>query len=351
MSTSQSRPAGITWAGFPPEVQFKILKEALCTEGVTGRGAPDIARLSFVCKDWEREIQSRRARVPQKKKREKGKHGKIVRVPFSPNHTSTSASAPLNLDKLESSLPPDHPDARYLESDDYNTSGSENFTKTQVVKEHTKFKQPELPPVWEDERNLEEPRKKGEANLPPLLVKEVLVWRDLEYAWGCIENNRGNVKFWCQVRAIFVEYVGVENNLKIAHRVFEGLRKEMILVRESGFEPQLQWLRLSVSVWGGIQDMDAPGMFPLSQMYNIPYVRFHSATEYSVSAYVAKPVREVIYKRTTRVRSGWKPTGLENPCQRGNWRNVALREKTKGQTENEYLYEFLCRKYDKMHRS
>ncbi|KAG9231366.1 hypothetical protein BJ875DRAFT_469704 [Amylocarpus encephaloides] len=78
MSTSQSRPAGITWAGFPPEVQFKILKEALCTEGVTGRGAPDIARLSFVCKDWEREIQSRRARVPQKKKREKGKHGKII---------------------------------------------------------------------------------------------------------------------------------------------------------------------------------------------------------------------------------------------------------------------------------
>jgi len=97
--------------------------------------------------------------------------------------------------------------------------------------------------------------------------------------------------------------------------------------------------------------MDAPGMFPLSQMYNIPYVRFHSATEYSVSMYVAKSVREVIYKRTARVRGGWKPTGLENPCKRGSWRSVALREKKKGQTENEYLYEFLCRRYDKMYRT
>ncbi|KFY98334.1 hypothetical protein V500_01731 [Pseudogymnoascus sp. VKM F-4518 (FW-2643)] len=46
----------------------------------------------------EKEIQSRRARVAQKKKREKGKHGKIVRVAAVPslhNPTSTSASAPI----------------------------------------------------------------------------------------------------------------------------------------------------------------------------------------------------------------------------------------------------------------
>lgn len=233
--------------------------------------------------------------MPQKKKRENGKHGKIVRVaavPSLPNPTSTLASPPQDVDNLESSLLPDHPDAQYLESDDDDASeasdtnsDSEDLTETQVVKEHKKAKQPELPPIWEDERNLEEPRKKGKGNLLPLLVREVLVWRDLEHAWGCIEKNRGNVEFWCQVRAIFVEYVRkvgvrpVPHNLEIAHRVFEGLRKEMAFVRERRFKPQLQWLRLSVSVWSGIQDMDAPGMFPLSQMYNIPYVRFHSATE------------------------------------------------------------------------
>jgi hypothetical protein len=58
--------------------------------------------------------------------------------------------------------------------------------------------------------------------------------------------------------------------------------------------------------------MDAPRVFPLSQTYNIPYIRFHSATECSVSTYVTKSVQEVIYKRTARVRGGWKPT--ENPC-------------------------------------
>ncbi|CZR65259.1 uncharacterized protein PAC_15159 [Phialocephala subalpina] len=186
MSTSQSSqstqagPAGIIWSRFPPEVQFKILKEALCTEGVTGRGAPNIARLSLVCKDWEQEIQSRRARVPQKKKRENGKHGKIVRVaavPSLPNPTSTLASPPQDVDNLESGLPPDHPDAEYLESDDDDASeasdtnsDSEDLTETQVIKEHKKAKQPELPPTWEDERNLEEPRKKRKGNLPPLLA-------------------------------------------------------------------------------------------------------------------------------------------------------------------------------------
>lgn len=106
---------------------------------------------------------------------------------------------------------------------------------------------------------MREPRRKGEENLPALLVRGVLVWRDLEHAWGCIEKNRGNVQFWCQVRAIFVEYVRkvgvrpVPHNLEIAHPVFEGLRKEMAFVRERGFKPQLQWLRLSVSVWSGIR--------------------------------------------------------------------------------------------------
>jgi len=64
--------------------------------------------------------------------------------------------------------------------------------------------------------------------------------------------------------------------------------------------------------------MDAPRIFPLSQIYNIPYIRFHSAIEYSVSTYVAKSIREVIYKRTARVRGEWKPTGLENPYRRRN---------------------------------
>ncbi|KAL5313126.1 hypothetical protein ACEPPN_018859 [Leptodophora sp. 'Broadleaf-Isolate-01'] len=96
-----------------------ILPSAIIREVTKAmRGAPNIARLSVVCKDWEKEIQSRRARVPQKKKkREKGKHGNIVRVAAVlslPNPTSTSASPPSDIDNLESSLPPDHPDAEYL---------------------------------------------------------------------------------------------------------------------------------------------------------------------------------------------------------------------------------------------
>ena len=71
----------------------------------------------------------------------------------------------------------------------------------------------------------------------------------------------------------YVKDVGVRpvsHNLEIAHRVFEGLRNKMLLVQQSGIEPQLQWLRRSVLVWSGVQDMDALGIFPLSQMYNIP---------------------------------------------------------------------------------
>ncbi|CZR65578.1 uncharacterized protein PAC_15478 [Phialocephala subalpina] len=143
-----------------------------------------------------------------------------------------------DIDNLESTLPPNHPDAEYLESD--------NNVASDETKETKEPKQPELPPVWVNEQNLEG-TSEGEKR-PSLLVKEVL----------------------CQVRAIFVEYVKkvgvrpVSHNLDIAHRVFEGLRKEMVLVRQGGVKPQLQWLRFSVSVWSGIQDIDAPGMFPLS---------------------------------------------------------------------------------------
>jgi Trm5-related predicted tRNA methylase len=98
------------------------------------------------------------------------------------NPTSTLASPPRDVVNLESSLLPDHPDAEYLESDDDDASeasdtnsDSEDLTETQVVKEHKKAKLPELPPIWVDERNLEEPRKKGKGNLPQLLVREVLV--------------------------------------------------------------------------------------------------------------------------------------------------------------------------------
>ena len=78
-----------------------------------------------------------------------------------------------------------------------------------------------------------------------MLVKEVLVWRDLEHAWGCIEKRRKDVQFWRGARAIIVEYVkkvgvrAVLHNLDIAHQICERLRKEIVLVRESGLESQL----------------------------------------------------------------------------------------------------------------
>ncbi|TVY37822.1 hypothetical protein LOCC1_G008415 [Lachnellula occidentalis] len=246
-STSQSAqpvvPAGITWAHFPPEVQFHIFKEALYTEGAIGRGAPNIARLSLVCKDWRKEIQSRRARY-------------VAAVSSLPNPTSTSASPPSDVDSLESSLRLDDPDPEYLESDDNDASDtnsdSEHHMVTQVVKEHKRPSSQNCHQSGRDERNLKEPRKKGEGNLPPFLVRQILVWRDLEHSWNCIANN--------QVRAIFVEFVKkmgvrpVSRNVDVAHRVFENIRKEMVLVLvwESGFESQLQWLRFSVSVWSGI---------------------------------------------------------------------------------------------------
>lgn len=87
--------------------------------------------------------------MTQKKKRGKGKHGKIVRIAAMPlpNPTSTLASLPPDVDNLESSLPPDHPDTEYLESDDNDASeasdinsDSEDLTETQVVKEPKKAK-------------------------------------------------------------------------------------------------------------------------------------------------------------------------------------------------------------------
>lgn len=78
----------------------------------------------------------------------------MAAVPSLPNPTSTLASPPLDVDNLESSLSPDHPDAEYLESDDNDASeasdtdsSSEDPTETQAVKEPKNAKLPELPPV------------------------------------------------------------------------------------------------------------------------------------------------------------------------------------------------------------
>lgn len=125
--------------------------------------------------------------MPQKKKkREKGKHGKIVAAVPLAFRLHLDVSFP-KYQQPRVHLASRSPRCRvqYLEFDENDTSDTtptpKDLTETQVVKEPRKAKQPELLLVQKDERNLEG-TSKGEKR-PPLLVKEVLVWRDLEHAW------------------------------------------------------------------------------------------------------------------------------------------------------------------------
>jgi hypothetical protein len=71
----------------------------------------------------------------------------VTAVPSLSDPTLTSPS--LDIDNLESTLPPDHPDAKYLESNDNAASKSSNSAsgETKKTKETKEPKQPELPPV------------------------------------------------------------------------------------------------------------------------------------------------------------------------------------------------------------
>jgi hypothetical protein len=163
-----------------------------------------------------------------------------------------------------------------------------------------------------------------------------VVWEDLEHATRCIDLNREGLLFWGCVRAISVSVVKTvygppEGGLRLAYRVFAGLHEVLANLRAIGVPPQLQWLRLAPLVWQGLDNMDALGMFYLSRLHSIPFVRFHSLTGKGLSSYISKGVRDVITKRPFRVHQlGWTLTGLESLCSRGDGRVQALRRKRKG---------------------
>jgi hypothetical protein len=294
--------ATISGLYIPAEVLRLIVYYTIGGLEMTGRGVGVVRDLSLVSRGWQQATFSQLAQVPQKKKREKG-NGKIVRV------------APAVVIQ-----PPV-------------TGGAGSGCNVGA----------ELDIVLEDEVML----KGG-----PLRVGEVVVWKDLEHAARCIQLNRENLLFWERVRAIFLSFVKaaderLEGDLRLAHGVFAGLHKIVSTLRDSGVQPKLEWLRLALVVWQGLEDMDAPGMFYLSRLHGIPFVRFHSPLGKSLSCYISKEVKDVIAKRTSRTRlCGWTPTGLESPCPRGDWRVQALRRRKKGELENECLLRFLIERYN-----
>lgn len=301
----------------PAEVLRQVLYHTINSSEVTGRGVSAIRNIALVSHEWNRATLSLFSKVPQRKKREGGNR-KIIRHKVTPVGQRALGGGP-------------------------GGGGTGDASVQGTIERAIALLAVELPPpVFEDEVTL----KGG-----PLQVGEVLVWRDLEQALRCVVLNRENRPFWAGIRAIFVSFVAssARGDLKAAHLVFTGLKEIFDLLRGEGVEPKLQWLRLALSVWQGLEDMDAPGMFPLCQMQGIPFLRFHSATGKSLSCYISKAVRDVICSRASRARKHtWEPTGLENPC-RGDWRVQALRTKRKRDSKSECLCRFLYQKYNKMY--
>lgn len=190
-----------------------------------------------------------------------------------------------------------------------------------------------------------------------LRVGQVIVWRDLRHAERCIMLNRTNLEFWVGIRAIFLSLInialaagGTGLDMSLAHKVFAELYQIWVSLHQQNMpKPKLEWLRLECLVWGGIKNMDSPGMFYLSQLHGVPVVRFHTAPGRGISSFVNKEVREMIGKRTRRPwKPTWEPTGLENPC-RADWRVQALRKKKRGEDRNDCFWRFLAEKYDKLY--
>jgi hypothetical protein len=191
-----------------------------------------------------------------------------------------------------------------------------------------------------------------------LRVGQVIVWRDLRHAQRCIMLNRTNLEFWVGIRAIFLSLIntapaagGTGLNMRLAHQVFAELYQIWVSLHQQNMpKPKLEWLRLECLVWGGIKNMDSPGMFYLSQLHGVPVVRFHTAPGRGISSFVAMEVHIMIGKRTKRPwKPTWEPTGLESPC-KADWRVQARRKKRKGEDFNECYWRFLAEKYDKWYK-
>lgn len=304
--------ATISGCYIPAEILSKIVYYSLSDEEITGRGVGVVTDLCLVGRAWHEATVSQFARAPQKKKRERG-NGKIIRIPRA---AAATVGAVASNGIAEAA------------------TGAESSTGTDL-----------LEPAWEDEVMLKDGR---------LRIGEVVVWHDLQHATQCLQLNRENMRFWASIRAIFISVVRTFTNhynpdLRLAHGVFATLHDIFESMRSHDTEPKLQWLRLSLFVWQGLENIDAPGMFYLGQLYNIPFVRFHGVPGKSLNCYVSKAVREVITARTGRVRRhAWAPTGLEDPC-RADWRVQALRRKRRLESKDECFLRFLVQKYDSMY--
>lgn len=291
----------------PFEILEKIVNYTIGSVKATGRGIDVVRDLSLVSRAWQQATYLQLAQVPQKKRRENG-NGKIVRVAVGGGKQRGTALGGAGVDAREE-------------------GGVEELGE----------------PVWENEVIL----KGG-----PLKVGEVIIWHDLTHAIQCLRLNRARRLLWQSTRAIFLSVVKTAGSypgrdLNLAHHVFAVLHEIFVDLRNSGIKPRLEWLRLALFVWQGFEDMDAPGMFYLSRLHGIPFVRFHCPISKALSCYISKPIREVILTRTRRVNLyGWMPTGLENPCPRGDWQVQALRKRRRGELENDCLLRFLIQKYE-----
>lgn len=284
----------------PFETLVTIIQFVMGEAELEGRGSGQVRDLCVVSKQFRDATHCQWVRVPQRKKRE---NRRIVRA------------APVQEDVLEGE--------------------GGDVQLPVVVKEW----------VMEDEVTL-----KGDR----LKIGQVIVWRDLRHAQRCIALNRTNWDFWIEIRAIFLAVVtsSRSRDLRLAHLVFAGLYEIWVSLNEQKNKPKpkLQWLRLSCSVWAGLKDMDAPGMFYLSQLHGVPFVRFHPVPGKSISCFVSKKVRDVISSRTRRPwKPSWSPTGLENPS-RTDWRQQALRKRRKNESANECYRRFLVQKYDSLYK-
>ena len=160
-------------------------------------------------------------------------------------------------------------------------------------------------PRKRDEREGEPGNDNGKEEVhlrgAPLQVKDVLFWCDLETASRCIDATRNKLELWAGIRAIFVSFKKrsgeqhIAGDLRLGHVVFRELYHLLWALRDAGLRPALQWVRIDLRVWQGLDSIDAPGMFYLSRLRGIPFVRFTCKVGSSISSYVSKDVRNHVY--------------------------------------------------------
>ena len=184
---------------------------------------------------------------------------------------------------------------------------------------------------------------------PPLKVGQLLVWRDLDEAYRCVQRYQHDLDFWRGVRAIFLMFVEVRGqatpthsngprtyHFKKAHWVFLWLSDVIrdLTRREGGHH--LEWLWMEMRDSGAIMSMDGAGLFGLARMPNVTSVRFVPPVGRPISSYVKREVRAHIRQCTSRVSvHEWSPEGTETAWMRTPWREMAERRRRARESDAE----------------